>query len=106
MASSPSASAAVLNPARGAGSGLDLHLLGLRAPGPVHANLSPPALTEAALARHEGFLSKKGAFVAYTGAHTGRSPKDRFVVSEPHSRDEIWWGSINRPMVLMVSCVT
>src|SRR5438105_4685339 len=98
MASSPAASAALLNPARGSEPGLDLRSLGLRAPGSVHANLSPPALTEAALARHEGFLSKKGAFVAYTGAHTGRSTKDRFVVSAPNSREEIWWGPINRPM--------
>ncbi|HEV3082014.1 MAG TPA: phosphoenolpyruvate carboxykinase (ATP) [Gemmataceae bacterium] len=98
MASPPAAAAGPLSPARSSEPGIDLRALGLRAPGPVHANLAPAALTEAALARHEGFLSRKGAFVAYTGAHTGRSPKDRFIVSTPRSREEIWWGPINRPI--------
>jgi phosphoenolpyruvate carboxykinase (ATP) len=78
--------------------GVALHALGLQNPGPVHANLAPAALTEAALNRHEGLLSKKGAFVAYTGVHTGRSPKDRFLVSQPGIKEEIWWGPVNHPI--------
>jgi phosphoenolpyruvate carboxykinase (ATP) len=27
-----------------------------------------------------------------TGAHTGRAPKDKFVVREPGSEDRVWWG--------------
>ena len=30
-----------------------------------------------------------------TGKHTGRSPKDKFVVREPGSEDRIWWGDVN-----------
>src|SRR5437660_8340991 len=77
---------------------VDLRALGLGKPGPVHANSSPAALTELALARDEGLLSDGGAFVAYTGEHTGRSPQDRFLVAEPATKDAIWWGKVNHPM--------
>ena len=30
--------------------------------------------------------------------HTGRSPKDKFVVREPGSEDRIWWGEVNQPL--------
>ncbi len=57
----------------------------------VHANLSTAALVEAAARNGEGHLSQYGAFVAITTPHTGRSPKDKFVVEEPGSQDHIWW---------------
>jgi phosphoenolpyruvate carboxykinase (ATP) len=59
----------------------------------VYQNLSTPRLIEEALKRHEGWLSKDGAFIAHTGVHTGRSAKDKFVVREPTSSDQIWWAS-------------
>src|SRR5262249_45059544 len=58
----------------------DLSAHGLSNVGPVHAHLSAPALVERALARGEGTLTDSGALVALTGAHTGRSPKDRYLV--------------------------
>jgi phosphoenolpyruvate carboxykinase (ATP) len=67
-------------------------------PGPIHANLSPADLIEHALRRGEGILADQGALVAATGKHTGRSPKDRYLVASPAVRDDIDWGRINQPM--------
>jgi len=64
----------------------------------AHWNLGPAGLLEHALRRTEGQLTKHGAFIALTGEHTGRSPNDRFVVDEVTSRDDIWWGDVNKPM--------
>lgn len=71
---------------------------GLLNPGTVHVNLAPAELIERALARKEGLLTDTGAFVAYTGSRTGRSPKDRYLVPEADRSSSIDWGSVNRPM--------
>ena len=57
----------------------------------IHANLTPPALLEHALRRSEGQLTDHGAFAAVTSPHTGRSPKDKFVIEEAGAADRIWW---------------
>jgi phosphoenolpyruvate carboxykinase (ATP) len=57
----------------------------------IHANLTPPALIEHALRRSEGQLTDHGAFAAVTSPHTGRSPKDKFVIEEPGAGERIWW---------------
>jgi phosphoenolpyruvate carboxykinase (ATP) len=72
--------------------------LGLLNPGPVRANLTAAAWTELALVRGEGFLSDKGALVAYTGDRTGRSPRDRYVVADAATKDVVWWGSVNQAL--------
>jgi phosphoenolpyruvate carboxykinase (ATP) len=63
----------------------------------VHYNLIEPALVEAALRRGEGKLGLGGALLASTGKHTGRSPKDKFVVRTPAVENTIWWEN-NAPM--------
>ena len=57
----------------------------------VHANLTTASLVEYAVRNGEGHLTDRGAFVAVTSPHTGRSPKDKFVVDEPGSSQDIWW---------------
>jgi phosphoenolpyruvate carboxykinase (ATP) len=57
----------------------------------IHANLNPSALIEHALRRNEGLLTDRGAFTAVTTPHTGRSPKDKFIIEEPGTADRIWW---------------
>ncbi len=69
---------------------------GVRAGRPVHANLSAPALVAAALRREEGRLSADGALIVKTGVHTGRSVQDKFVVDEPATTGDVWWGKINQ----------
>jgi phosphoenolpyruvate carboxykinase (ATP) len=64
----------------------------------VHHNLSVPVLYEAAIRRDEGVIAAGGPLVVRTGTHTGRSPRDKFVVDEPASRGQIWWGDVNRPI--------
>ena len=71
---------------------------GVTGPETVHANLLPPALIAHALRRNEGRLSADGAFIAVTGTHTGRSVQDKFVVEDPETRADIWWGKVNQPM--------
>ncbi|HET9918940.1 MAG TPA: phosphoenolpyruvate carboxykinase (ATP), partial [Ktedonobacteraceae bacterium] len=66
--------------------------------GDINWNLSPAVLIEHALARKEGMLAANGAFAATTGAHTGRSPKDKFIVSSEESAAKIWWGDTNHPL--------
>ena len=70
---------------------------GIAGIGNVYYNFLEPALIEAALKRGEGTLGKGGAFLATTGKHTGRSPKDKFVVRTPSVEDTIWWEN-NKPM--------
>src|SRR4030095_16410647 len=57
----------------------------------VFRNLAPSALYEHAI-RFEN-----GALVASSGLKTGRSPKDKRVVENPASKNDIWWGTVNIP---------
>ncbi|UPH71325.1 phosphoenolpyruvate carboxykinase [Abyssibius alkaniclasticus] len=63
----------------------------------IHYNLNEPALIEAAIRNGEGKLGLGGAFLATTGKHTGRSPKDKYVVREASVEHAIWWEN-NQPM--------
>ena len=65
----------------------------------VHWNLEAPRLYEESLKRGEARLARGGALVATTGSHTGRSPKDKYVVRNATTENEVWWdnnGSITR----------
>ena len=75
--------------------GLDAH--GLSNLKTVHWNLSTSALYEEALKRNEGILAHLGPLVVRTGQFTGRSPNDKFVVEEETTKEDIWWGKVNRP---------
>ena len=64
--------------------------------GSVHRNLPAAELTARALARQEGILAANGALVVQTGARTGRSPADRFIVDEP-AAEGVAWSDVNQP---------
>ncbi|HET7646535.1 MAG TPA: phosphoenolpyruvate carboxykinase (ATP) [Candidatus Limnocylindria bacterium] len=64
----------------------------------TYRNLSTAELYEHAIRTGEGIVSAHGSLVVRTGKHTGRSPKDKFVVREPSSQDTVWWGEINQPI--------
>ncbi len=64
----------------------------------IYWNLPPAVLVEHALSRDEGVLASNGALAAMTGVHTGRSPKDKYIVSNEEYAAKIWWGENNHPM--------
>lgn len=61
----------------------------------IFYQLSPAQLVEAALQRKEGVLAETGALAIDTGEFTGRSPKDRFIVDDAVTHDNVWWGEVN-----------
>ncbi len=60
-------------------------------------NLPTATLYEEAIRRREGLVAHLGPLVVRTGHHTGRSAQDKFLVKEPGSEKDIWWGKVNRP---------
>lgn len=75
--------------------GLEKH--GITNAGMVYWNLPTPALYEEAIHRHREAVIGRLKLLMRTGDHMGRSPNDRFVVREPASEKDIWWGKINQP---------
>ncbi|WP_266364528.1 phosphoenolpyruvate carboxykinase (ATP) [Tellurirhabdus rosea] len=58
-------------------------------------NLTPAELIEHALRNGEGQLTGTGALAVDTGQFTGRSPKDRYIVRDETTENDVWWGDIN-----------
>ncbi len=65
----------------------------------VQRNLSVARLYEEAIRHDPGAsIAHNGALVAYSGEKTGRSPKDKRIVRNPPSDQNIWWGAVNIPL--------
>ncbi|AIT64301.1 phosphoenolpyruvate carboxykinase [Coxiella burnetii] len=64
----------------------------------TYINLSPDELIQHAVKNGEGVLSSTGALAVTTGKRTGRSPKDRFIVKDEQTADQVAWGNINQPV--------
>ncbi len=71
---------------------------GLRGAATVYWNLPTPMLYEHVVRRREGAIAHLGPLVVRTGDHTGRSPRDKFIVRESATTDQIRWGPDNAPM--------
>jgi len=63
-------------------------------------NLTSDELIQLALERGEGVLADNGALTVSTGARSGRSPKDRFIVNDANTEHQIDWGTVNQPISL------
>ena len=74
----------------------ELAVLGLRWIGEVSWNEPNASLMQKSLSRHESRLSATGALVVDTGTHTGRSPKDKYIVADGQSEASIWWDNNQR----------
>jgi phosphoenolpyruvate carboxykinase (ATP) len=77
---------------------IDLSEHGIQAAGRVFRNPTTSLLYTHALQRGDGRLAEGGPLAVDTGRFTGRSPKDKFLVEEPGSRERIWWGEVNQPL--------
>jgi len=64
----------------------------------VHWNHNTPLLVEDIVKNGEGHLAHLGPVVVRTGSHTGRAAKDKFIVKEAETRDQVWWGKVNKPI--------
>ena len=67
--------------------------VGFQAAKSVSRNLTTAELVEHAIKNGDGVLSADGALVAYTGKYTGRTPKDKRVVRDESTEDNVWWGN-------------
>ncbi|GGL51774.1 phosphoenolpyruvate carboxykinase [Wenxinia marina] len=76
---------------------LTLDAQGITGLGNAFYNLSADALLDAAIERGEGVRGKGGTLLVSTGRHTGRSPRDKFVVRTRATEDRVWWDN-NAPM--------
>jgi len=72
--------------------------LGLRVANNIHYQLSPEELVQDTLRLGEGVLSDTGALVIRTGEFTGRSPKDKFIVTDDVTADTVHWNDFNQPI--------
>ncbi len=61
----------------------------------IFRNAQPSVLYEQALLRKEGEIVSSGALATRSGQKTGRSPKDKRIVKQDPSSDDIWWGDVN-----------
>ncbi len=76
---------------------IQLEEIGIR-PNKILRNLPTPELVEVAIQGLEGELSSTGALTVKTGKFTGRSPDDRYIVSDETTQDSIAWGKVNQPI--------
>ena len=77
------------NGAHNAGFGAER--FGFRDLAAINWNLGAPQLYEQALQRSEARIAAHGPLVADTGAHTGWSAKDKFVVRDGATEALVWW---------------
>lgn len=75
----------------------DLRSLGITNPEIFH-NPPPARLYEMAVEHEQAAILSNGALATFSGAKTGRSPKDKRIVRDPRSEGRVWWGPVNIPI--------
>ena len=65
---------------------------------------NPPieVIYEHILKSNEGEIGKSGAMMIDTGEFTGRSPDDKYFVEESYSKDNLWWGPVNKKIDIKI----
>jgi phosphoenolpyruvate carboxykinase (ATP) len=68
-----------------------LAILGLRWANCISWNAADAVLFQSALERGEAEVTATGGLAVKTGNHTGRSPKDKYIVHNAASETTVWW---------------
>ena len=63
----------------------------------IYLNLPTEALYEEIAFRGEAQIAQMGPIVVNTGKHTARAANDKYIVREPTTEENVWWGQYNRP---------
>ncbi|HEY0272190.1 MAG TPA: phosphoenolpyruvate carboxykinase (ATP) [Chitinophaga sp.] len=77
---------------------MELRDLGIVNVAQLYYQLSPEELVTQTLARQQGVLADSGALSIQTGAFTGRSPKDKFIVKDAITAETVYWNDFNIPV--------
>ena len=65
----------------------------------VHVDWSPAKLIEHSISHHEAYLTSTGSLSVSTGAFTGRSPENRYIVDAGAADENVNWDSpTNKPL--------
>ena len=75
---------------------LNLEKIGIDHELKIHRNLNVETLVNDIVSNGEGLIASNGAAMVDTGKYTGRSPKDKYIVDEESSNENIWWGDVNQ----------
>ncbi len=54
------------------------------------------------ISNKEGVMGQAGALMVDTGEFTGRSPKDKYFVVENTTKDNLWWGPVNKKIDISI----
>jgi phosphoenolpyruvate carboxykinase (ATP) len=76
----------------------DILPIGMAPDTDTYLNSSAAILAQEAVTRGEGRLVAGGALAVITAPYTGRSPKDKYIVREPSTGGDIWYGKVNNPL--------
>ena len=57
----------------------------------AYFQLNADELTKKTVENKLGTISDTGALVVQTGKFTGRSPKDRYLVKDKMTSEQVWW---------------
>lgn len=76
----------------------EIEALGIKNSGTIFHNLSYDELIDHELKNGECHLADNGATMVDTGIFTGRSPKDKYFVTQDPSNQYIAWGDVNKPV--------
>ncbi|HJO95207.1 MAG TPA: phosphoenolpyruvate carboxykinase (ATP) [Victivallales bacterium] len=75
-----------------------LNYLGISDKVKINRNLTAEELCDISVKKGHGKYTKTGALLVKTGKHTGRSPKDRFLVKESKTEHLVNWNNIHKPV--------